>query len=197
MLILRQKEFTFYDAVNKKDAARSAFFLKKKMKFNRFLTDQKLKGIQRKVDRGKISQVDGSKFADEIMGSYYDKNRRMLDKSKMKVGKSLVSPGAAQVNSRLNTINNTTPNTNTNINTNNTQQNNNGQGVSVLQGLKNTWGGMTGTQKNIARVGAAGLAIGGAVAMTNAIKNRQRRKAEEEERRNGIRRGRGGVVVVS
>ena len=187
MLILRQKEFTFYDAVSKKDAARSAFFLKKKMKLNKFLTDQKLKGIQRKVNRGKISQVDGSKFAEEIMGAYHDKNRRMLDKSKMRVGKSLVSPGADQVSSRLNTTNNTTPNTN------DTQQNNS-QGISVLQGLKNTWEGMTGTQKNVARGIGGALAVGGTIAITNAIKNRQRRKAEEEERRNSAGR-RGGVIM--
>ena len=201
-MLLRQKNYTAYDVVgdttklstvksNNRQVKRGAAIVGLKKRINQGITNLKLGRVQRQVNKGSIDAAQGSLLAGNIMEQYHNKNQRYLNKAKQHLGRPITP--ATPTGSGLAAISGTTNITTGRRNTNNIQQNN-GQGASILQGLKDTWGKMTNTQKNVTRLGAGALAVGGAVAMTNAIKNRQRRKAEEEERRASQGR-RGGVVV--
>jgi hypothetical protein len=202
MILIRQKNFTAYDVVgdttklstvksNNRRVKRGAAIVGFKKKINQGITNFKLGRVQRQVNKGNIDAAQGSLLAGNIMEQYHNKNQGYLNKAKQRLGRPITS--ATPTGAGLAAISGTTNITAGRGNTNNTQQNN-GQGASILQGLKDTWGGMTNTQKNVARLGAGALAIGGTIAITNAIKNRQRRKAEEEDRRSNMGR-RGGVVM--
>ena len=201
MILIRQKNFTAYDVVgdttklstvksNNRQVKRGAAIVGLKRKINQGITNFKLGRVQRQVNKGNIDAAQGSLLAGNIMEQYHNKNQGYLNKAKKHLGRPITS--ATPTGAGLAAISGTTNITAGNKNTYN-NKNQNG-GYSVLGGLKDVWNNMGKGGRVATGVAGGALAIGGAVAITNAIKNRQRRKAEEEERRNNMGR-RGGVVM--